>query len=76
MAITTTSIHERIKLLRTQKGMTMQELADAIGKKRKNVIFRWEEDTIPKIDSIKKLAIALDTTVEYLINGEGGDRTK
>jgi len=60
---------ERLKELRKRKGLSQNELADAI-----NVHFtqvsRYERgETKPNADAVTKLAKALDTTVDFLMNG-------
>lgn len=63
---------ERIKKLRTERDMSMQELADKVGV-AKSSVHRWESGTTPisqiSSDHIEALAKALNTSVAY-IRGE------
>lgn len=66
-------IHSRIQQRRLELGLSAQELAEAIGISRQNVL-QWElpEDqkgTTPRRDRIKKVADQLKTTVEWLTSG-------
>lgn len=66
-------VKTRIKLLRTRKGMTLEELGAKIGV-TKATAQKYEVGIIPNIkrDMIEKLADALDTTPGYLM-GWGED---
>ena len=62
-------IGERIKLKRKELGLTQEELANKL-----NVTFqavsKWENNTsTPEITSLNNVAKALNTTLDYLING-------
>lgn len=60
---------EKIKDRRLLKRMSMQSLADQIGVV-KSTIYRYETGIIPSIpaDHLFKIARALDTTPEYLLD--------
>lgn len=62
------TIGERIKLLRKQGGMTIDELAAKLGKNR-TTIYRYENGDIENLplDILDPLAEALDTTPAYLM---------
>ena len=56
--------------LRSDKGWSQSELADKIGVSRV-MISKYERDgAVPSIDAAKKIADALDVTLDYL-TGEG-----
>jgi transcriptional regulator with XRE-family HTH domain len=64
---------ERLKDLRKKKGLSQNQLAELI-----NVHFaqvsRYERgETKPNAEAMTKLAQALDTTVDYLMNGTSDD---
>ena len=64
---------ERLKELRKKKGFSQAQLAEMI-----NVHFaqvsRYERgETKPNAEAMTKLAQALDTTTDYLMNGTVGD---
>lgn len=61
---------ERLKLTRTQKGMSQTDLAKIIGI-HYNQIGRYEQGTSrPTAANISKLAEALDVSADYLFKGE------
>lgn len=64
-------IGEKIKILRKQKGMTLEELGDKIGV-GKSTVRKWETGMIANMrrDKISKIAEALDTTPAYLMGWE------
>jgi transcriptional regulator with XRE-family HTH domain len=65
-------LNERIKLTRKKIGMTQADLSAKIGCSRVT-IGRWESnERVPTTDDLQKLALALDTSVAYLI-GETND---
>lgn len=57
------SIGKRIKLLRTKRGMSIDELAEKLGKNR-TTVYRYENGDIENLplDILNPLAEALDTT--------------
>lgn len=64
------SIHKRIKQRRETLGLTMEEVATALGVKWQT-IQQWEkaDGTAPKRTRLEQVAIALLTTPEYLLYG-------
>lgn len=60
---------QRLHDLRENKGYSMQDLADKIGV-HKGTIFKWEHGQTPlkraASESLKKLAVALGTSSDYL----------
>lgn len=64
-----TSIGERIKYLRKNKGLTQTELGDKFGV-TKTAVSNWEKNfREPNIETIDKLSKIFNVSVEYLING-------
>lgn len=59
---------QRIKLLRREKGLTLEQVADVVGV-GKSTVRKWETGMIAnmKRDKIASLAKALGTTPEYLM---------
>lgn len=58
---------ENLKRLRTEKGMMQKELANKIGTTN-SAICNYEKGVRePNIDTLKKLASALDVTVDKLL---------
>lgn len=62
------SIGERIKCLRIQRGMSIDELAVRLGKNR-TTVYRYEKGDIENlpIDALKPLAEILETSPAYLM---------
>ena len=61
-------IGDRIKQLREQKGMTLEDLGNKVGV-GKSTVRKWETGMIANMrrDKIKKVADALNTSPEYLM---------
>lgn len=58
---------KRLRSLREMKGITRKELAEMIGISE-STLQRWERGiTLPSLKYIKKLAIALEVSEDYLI---------
>ena len=64
-----TSIGERIKYLRTNKGLTQTELGDKFGVTKTAVSNQEKNFREPNIETIDKLSKIFNVSVEYLING-------
>jgi transcriptional regulator with XRE-family HTH domain len=62
---------QRIKKLRESHALTQEGLAEKIGVQR-NTVWRWENDKASPMEAIVQIAVALDTTVAYLM-GETDD---
>lgn len=62
------TIGARIKLLRTKRGITIEELASKLGKNR-TTVYRYENGDIENLplDILNPLAKALDTTPAHLM---------
>ena len=65
------SMAQRIKELRKEKGLTLEQVADIVGV-GKSTVRKWETGMIAnmKRDKIASLAKALGTTPEYLMGWE------
>lgn len=59
-------IGDRIRIIRNNKGMSIEELADKANVNTTHLGRIERGETIPKIDSIEKLVNALDITFEDL----------
>lgn len=63
------SLGERIRALRLERKLTLQQVADVFGITRASVA-GWERgDSRPDQDKLSRLARSLGTTVEYLLTG-------
>jgi len=68
-----TNFADRLKDLRKRKGLSQNELAEAIGV-HFTQISRYERgETKPNAEAMTKLAHALDTTTDFLMNGTTSD---
>ena len=67
------SISERIKELRTAKKLTQSELAQMVGLSYIQVGRYETGKSAPSADILNKLAEALGTTNDYLMNGSDND---
>lgn len=68
---------ERIKALRQEKGLTLEQVADVVGV-GKSTVRKWETGMIAnmKRDKIADLAKALGTTPAYLMGWKEEDEEK
>jgi transcriptional regulator with XRE-family HTH domain len=62
-------ISERIKNLLEKKGMTQRELAEKTGCTEAAISHYIKGDRTPRASVLSKIAIALDTTSDYLMEG-------
>ena len=71
------TIGQRIKERRIELGMSVDELAELIGKNRAT-IYRYENNNIENLPSpvLKDLADELKTTPEYLIDWNGNEKNE
>lgn len=61
------SIQDRLIMLRRERDLTQQEMADAIGV-HVNQVRRYEAGaTQPSLDALKKIAIAMSITIDSLV---------
>jgi transcriptional regulator with XRE-family HTH domain len=58
---------ERIRKLRKAKGLSMGEVADAVGVARSTYAGYETEYREPSLDVLKQLAVTLETSVDYLL---------
>lgn len=70
MKVKHSTIGERIKQLRLQKGVTQQELASKTGINDANIRKYESGRQNPKLETIEKIALALDVSPSVLIFGE------
>ena len=71
-----TDFADRLKGLRKRKGISQGELADLI-EVHFTQVSRYERgETKPNAEAMAKLAKALDTTVDFLMNGTADDVVK
>lgn len=68
------TLGEKIRFRRTELGMTMEDLGNAIGVQR-SAINKYEKGTISdlKLSTIESLSKALDVSVFYLLNDDPAD---
>ncbi|SHN64519.1 Transcriptional regulator, contains XRE-family HTH domain [Butyrivibrio hungatei DSM 14810] len=64
---------ERIRTMLYEKGMTQKDLATAAGITEAAVSLYIKGDRVPRSTVLSKIAIALNTTPEYLIEGIPND---
>ena len=63
------TIADRIQSLRKSKGMSQEDLADAVGVSRQ-AVSKWEsEQTIPDIDKIVIMSEIFEVTTDYILKG-------
>jgi len=63
------TIADRIQSLRKQKGMSQEELADAVGVSRQ-AVSKWEsEQATPDLDKVVIMSDIFDVTTDYLLKG-------
>ncbi len=63
------NIADRIQNLRKTKGLSQEQLADAVGVSRQ-AISKWEsEQNVPDIDKIIALSDYFNVTTDYILNG-------
>lgn len=67
------TIGERIKELRTKKGLTQKQLAAQTGLSEISIRKYEADERRPKIETIKKISIALDSYIGYFLSGYYGE---
>lgn len=70
------SLSERIYTLRKNNNLTQVELADKINVSKSQYIRYETKNTQPPADVLNLLADVLNTTVDFLINGNTQDKAK
>lgn len=63
------NVADRIQHLRKGRGLSQEELADAVGVSRQ-AVSKWEsEQSVPDIDKVIALSDYFETTTDYLLKG-------
>ena len=63
------TIADRIQSLRKSKGMSQEELADAVGVSRQ-AVSKWEsEQATPDLDKVVIMSDSFEVTTDYLLKG-------
>lgn len=63
------NVADRIQHLRKSRGLSQEELADAVGVSRQ-AVSKWEsEQSVPDMDKIIALSDYFETTTDYLLKG-------
>ena len=63
------NISDRIQFLRKAKGVTQEELADAVGVSRQ-AVSKWEaEQSMPDLERVVAMAEYFDVTTDYILRG-------
>ncbi len=63
------TLGERIKEILKIKGITQRQLAETVGCTEAAISHYIKGDRVPRASVMSKLAVALDTTSEYLLEG-------
>jgi transcriptional regulator with XRE-family HTH domain len=66
----TSTISERIQLLRKQKGFSQNELAELVGISKAQMSRYISKDVQPPADVLKKIADTLSVSVDFLLSGD------
>jgi len=70
-----TPLGERVREMRKKRGLTLEGLAERVGSSKS---YMWEIEnkdvTRPSAEKLALIATALDTTVEYLLAGDGNQK--
>lgn len=69
------NLHNRLKEIRLQKGLTQESLAHTVGVTRQTIIAIEKSKFRPSVELALRLALALDTSLEeifWLEDNEGG----
>jgi transcriptional regulator with XRE-family HTH domain len=66
----------RIQELRKQSGLSQTDLAGKIGLSKSQMIRYENKGVQPPADILNKLADVLNTTVDYLINGNSNEKAQ
>lgn len=63
------NISDRIQSLRKAKGITQEQLADAVGVSRQ-AVSKWEaEQSVPDLERVVAMAEYFDVTTDYILRG-------
>jgi len=71
-----TDLGKRILDLRKRKNLSQTDLANAVGISYAQIGRYETKDTQPPAEVLKKIADALDTTVDFLISGDTNEKAK
>lgn len=71
-----TNLGKRILELRKRKNLSQTDLANAVGISYTQIGRYETKDTQPPAEVLKKMADALDTTVDFLISGDTDEKAK
>lgn len=71
-----TDLGDRIQELRKQNKLSQTELASKIGVSKSQMIRYENKGVQPPADILNKLADVLSTSVDYVINGNSGEKAK
>lgn len=62
------TLGQKLKNARLKKGLTLQQVADALGRKTRASVQHWESGyRIPKLSNLKRLAKLYDVDIAYFI---------
>ncbi len=64
---------ERVRLLRTQRGLTQQQFADALGVSREAVNYMEARAKNPRAETLMKVASFFDVPVAYFFQEDSQD---
>lgn len=60
---------ERVRRIRSERGLTQQHLADAVGVSGQSLVGMWERGkALPSLSRLRDLASALGVTADELIS--------
>lgn len=69
------TIGERIKQLRSEKGVSQEKLAEQLHVSR-SAVAKWEADGgVPEIDNLRQLSSAFDISIDELVGNAGRPKT-
>jgi transcriptional regulator with XRE-family HTH domain len=66
-------LHEKIKMLRKERGYTQSQVADKIGQERSTVACYENGSRKPAVDVLEKLAHLYGVTLDYFSNKSDSD---
>lgn len=64
------TFHDRLRAIRLEKGLTQQQLADAIGVTKSTMAKYDRGDLEPNLTNVKKIADALNVSVDLLLGND------
>lgn len=65
---------ERIAKLRTEKGLSQQQLAQSLGIKRSVISYYESGDRLPSLDVLVEMSRVFNVTTDYLLKGKDASR--